>query len=400
MRAHVVVGLGFGDEGKGTMVDYLTRQAKGPVTVVRFNGGSQAGHNVVLPDGRHHTFAQFGSGTLLPNCSTHLSRFMLVDPITLMNEHAHLVSLGCPALHRLTISENALVITEYHKRANVLRERRRGAAAHGTCGMGIGETQMLSTIEGIDLRMGELYDIHSLRNRLTRIRDYYEKEFDCSDWPHEVDCSDWPHEVAVAMELHEIAQQLAVVPEGCPTGDLVFEGAQGVLLDEFHGFHPHTTWSTTTPHNARTLLKEWGWTGTVETIGVTRTYHTRHGRGPFPTEGGSTVAEPHNGPDGSQGAFRQGPLDLMLLNYAIQACGGVDVLAVTHFDAPSRPVCVGYELDGKPIHQIPRKVDLEDWSEAIQRVKPVMASGVIKMPLPVKYASSGPTYRDKWEKAE
>src|ERR687897_1022473 len=94
-RAIILGGLGYGDEGKGTWTDFLARTE--PVhTVVRFNGGAQAGHNVVTPDGRHHTFAQFGSGTL-HGVRTHLSRFMMVDPLALAAEAGHLAELGVAA---------------------------------------------------------------------------------------------------------------------------------------------------------------------------------------------------------------------------------------------------------------------------------------------------------------
>jgi adenylosuccinate synthase len=95
----IVVDLGYGDAGKGTVVDWLcSSHGGGPVhTVVRFNGGAQAGHNVVTTDGRQHTFAQFGSGTFSPRVRTHLSRFMLVDPLALAAEAGHLAALGVPA---------------------------------------------------------------------------------------------------------------------------------------------------------------------------------------------------------------------------------------------------------------------------------------------------------------
>ncbi|MFC7616191.1 adenylosuccinate synthetase [Actinokineospora soli] len=125
-------------------------------------------------------------------------------------------------------------------------------------------------------------------------------------------------------------------------GDLVFEGAQGVLLDQWRGFHPHTTWSTVTPDNARDLLA--GRRATV--IGVTRTYQTRHGAGPFPTEDQSVLArfpERHNGTGEYQGAWRAGHLDAVLLRYAVAACGGVDALAVTHLDADGLSVATSYD---------------------------------------------------------
>src|SRR5687768_225602 len=132
-----VVGLGYGDEGKGTVVDYLTRKHTAH-TVVRFNGGAQAAHNVVTPDGKHHTFAQFGSGTLA-GARTHLSRFMLVNPLDLFNEARHLESLGiADPLQLVTISPDALVTTPLHVAANLIRELQN---QHGSCGKGIGETQ-------------------------------------------------------------------------------------------------------------------------------------------------------------------------------------------------------------------------------------------------------------------
>src|SRR5262245_23559342 len=121
-RAIILGGLGYGDEGKGAWTDFLARTE--PVhTVVRFNGGAQAGHNVVTPDGRHHTFAQLGSGTLVRGVNTHLSRFMLVNPSRLLREDAELQALGVSdGLTRLTIDRRALVTTPFQVAANRLRE--------------------------------------------------------------------------------------------------------------------------------------------------------------------------------------------------------------------------------------------------------------------------------------
>ena len=106
-----VVDLGYGDAGKGAVVDRLCRDG-GVHTVVRFNGGAQAGHNVVTPDGRRHTFAQFGSGTFVPGVRTHLSRFMLVDPLALATEAARLRTLGVrDAFARLTVDRRAPLTT-------------------------------------------------------------------------------------------------------------------------------------------------------------------------------------------------------------------------------------------------------------------------------------------------
>src|SRR5437773_11389748 len=100
-QAIIVIGLAFGDEGKGSIVDFLTRRYNAH-TVVRFNGGPQAGHNVVTSDGRHHTFSQFGSGTFVPGVRTLLSRFVLIEPYAMFKEAAHLNDIGvCDALDRL-----------------------------------------------------------------------------------------------------------------------------------------------------------------------------------------------------------------------------------------------------------------------------------------------------------
>src|SRR3954469_18473147 len=142
-HAFLTVDLGFGDAGKGSIVDFLTRQHTAH-TVVRYNGGAQAAHRVVTagPNSREHVFAQFGSGTLA-GAATHLSRFMLLDPLAMVAEEQHLQALGVPdAFDRTTIDERALVITPFQRAANRLKELARGAGRHGSCGMGIGETMI------------------------------------------------------------------------------------------------------------------------------------------------------------------------------------------------------------------------------------------------------------------
>src|SRR5437763_7917023 len=120
MRAFVVVDLAFGDSGKGLLTDFLVRRT-GARMVVRYNGGAQAGHNVVAPDGRHHTFAQFGAGTLVPGVRTFLSRFVAVHPTALLREEAALAGIGvADAFGRIAVSEAALVITPFHQAANRL----------------------------------------------------------------------------------------------------------------------------------------------------------------------------------------------------------------------------------------------------------------------------------------
>src|ERR1019366_7260396 len=116
--AHIVVGMAYGDEGKGATVDFLVRKRNAGL-VVRFNGGPQALHNVVTPDIRHHGFSQFGSGTFVPGVRTHLSRFMLVNPMNMMEEADHLRILGVlDALERISVDPRALIITPFQREVN------------------------------------------------------------------------------------------------------------------------------------------------------------------------------------------------------------------------------------------------------------------------------------------
>lgn len=370
--ARIVVDLGFGDAGKGTMVDYLAAEC-GSDLVVRFNGGPQAAHNVCLPDARHHTFSQFGSATFQPLVRTLLSQHMLVEPFALRNEWSQLARLGVEdAMQRLYIDERALVISPPQIMANRIRERSRGAGAHGTCGMGIGECVGDSLSAPDDaLRVGDLFDsgllrakLHSALRRksaelgsaelLTHAQGEERRVFEDDAWI----------ETAIAAYQDMLAKARVVSPAQVrflirTAREPVFEGAQGVLLDEELGFHPHTTWSCTTPRNATALLDDCGWDGTREQIGVTRTYSTRHGHGPFPTYRANhhgTIRERHNSSSGWQGDFRSGPLDLVLLRYALEACGNIDRVAVTHLDTLSETggeVCVGYALEGKRWNALP-----------------------------------------------
>ncbi len=131
-EAHLVVDLGFGDAGKGTLTDWLVRR-HGARLVVRFNGGAQAGHNVVTEDGRHHTFAQFGAGSFVPGVRTHLARPTVLHPLAMLVEARHLARKGVPdALERTTVSEGARVITPFHQAAGRLRALARGSGRHGT----------------------------------------------------------------------------------------------------------------------------------------------------------------------------------------------------------------------------------------------------------------------------
>jgi adenylosuccinate synthase len=385
MSAWIVVDLGFGDAGKGSLVDFLVRE-HGAHTVVRFNGGAQAAHNVVLADGTHHTFSQFGSGTFVPGVRTHLSRFMLVDPAALVAEERHLRAVGVTdAFARLSVDRRAIVVTPFQKAANRLREMSRGDGRHGSCGMGIGETMAdFVADEGAVVRVGELLKPRALREKMRAIQARKLREVSSLMLPAGAMVEremgllrDGNAVEEFARLFREVGRRFAIVDSSAETlsavGNVVFEGAQGVLLDEWHGFHPYTTWSTTTFENAETLLAESGYAGEVTRVGAMRAYMTRHGAGPFVTEDAAVrIPEMHNRVNDWQHGFRAGWMDLMMMRYALEVVGGVDGLAVTcldHLEAIGElKVCVGYEAkhegtktrsDTKPVLRVDRTRDLE-----------------------------------------
>lgn len=425
-RASVVVDLGFGDAGKGTVVDFLVRD-RAAHTVIRFNGGAQAGHNVVTADGRHHTFSQLGAGTFAPGVRTYLSRFVVVHPTALLVEERRIREAGVgDALARLTIADEALVTTPHVQALGRLRELARGAAPHGTTGVGVGETVKIS-LEAPELaiRVRDLARPAALRRTLERLREHAA----AAAGPMEALDARAREERAALLSrdvleawLEAIAPLLArpglfVGPEHLgrvlrEPGELVLEGAQGVLLDEWRGFHPHTTWSTCTTENALALLA--GYEGTTERIGVLRSYATRHGAGPFPTEREELrrLDEPHNVDVGWQGRFRRGWLDLPLTRYAL-ACSPVDALALTHLDRvePGWRACVGYDGLDRPLVPAVDPHDLahvEALGAALGRVAPILeptppdlASYVeAALGVQVKLTSHGPRAPDKrWRAA-
>lgn len=361
----IVVGLGFGDEGKGSIVDALCRQ-ENTHTVVKFNGGAQAGHNVVLPDGRHHTFAQFGSGTFA-GAKTYLSEYMLVNPLFLEPERKHLEELGVGTDGLMAVHEDALVTTPFHVAANRLMELQR-TKRHGSCGMGIGETMFRHQEDPEhSVHVRNFFKLDVLVEKLEFLQKHYRSMFEMLV-PNPDEAS--ARELAVLQDPGMIeyciecfygsfSQKYEVVNSNYLQGlikseNLVFEGAQGTLLDELSGFSPYTTWSTTTPHNALSLLNG----KTARVIGVTRAYHTRHGAGPFPTEDVSLLYPDHNCKGPWQGNFRFGSLDLVLLGYASRLASYTEV-AVTCLDhVPEEAsddvrlrVCVDYAKNvGNPWH--------------------------------------------------
>lgn len=406
-RAFAVVDLGFGDAGKGSIVDALTRRHDASL-VVRFNGGCQAAHNVVQPDGRHHLFAQFGAGSF-HGANTHLSQHVLVEPYSLFNEGRSLASTlkvdEGELFRRLTVDPLAKITTPFHKQANHWVEKQRGSDRHGSCGRGIGETMQHYIDTGMALYAHDLAVRGRSRSALSNIYDYYQEKYPSIEFLSDVD--------QLVEDYREFGQDMYLAPDNVVLDHhdtVIFEGAQGVLLDEDWGFPPHVTWSRTTDANVRDIVDayvDWAEGVDLTTYGVMRTYMTRHGAGPLPTETNDLyLPEKHNGEHEWQGAFRIGRFDLTLIQYALRLVD-VDELAITFLDrfmdSPLNMVSHRYEnVTPQDLHEAARNERLG----VIERAVPdyTTVGGVARQFIdwiqdntgkPATIHSYGPTHKDK-----
>lgn len=392
----------FGDSGKGATVDFLTRELQSDLTV-RFSGGSQCAHSVTLEDGRKHIFAQFGSGTLA-GAKTLLTKGMLIDPLNLLIEEEVLSKLAPNPFENLYIDENCIIITPFHRALNRLLETSRGAAKHGSCGHGVWEALR----DSLDRPATSLY-AYDLSNR-KNVRD---KLFSVCKRLSDVAKNDGLNfEIFESYDIEDLAAnycdfyEKVYVIEPNESKNLIntannpiFEGNQGILLDDIHGFAPHITANSTTSDKAFKLLKDCRWQGDkLEIIGCMRAYATRHGAGPFPTESPelSNLLKDENNPTNLwQDNFRFGWLDLELLNYSLNCDRGIDYLAVSHLD----------DLDKLPEWKVCREYENRryDFTKRLDSVKPVYHSvksnGILdeikKLGVPIKILATGPRASDR-----
>lgn len=413
MKAIITVGLGFGDEGKGSVVDYLTREHNAKL-VVRYNGGCQAAHNVVLPDGRHHCFSQFGSGTLA-GADTYLGRNVIIDPIGIKTEAESLYN-NFDLKPNVHIHCQALVTTYYHMLMNKMKE---ASYKHGSCGLGIGETRKYWLDYGNDAIIAkDLRDIYVLRDKLNllkqrflAVQEYWEPEAKkYLDQIYELNVNNY------ARMLHNIYVNMDLVwglPFNNVNDTVIFEGAQGVLLDEYYGFHPHTTWSTTTSLHAEEEIDNI--TSDIEIIGITRSYHTRHGNGPFPTEMYNigkcarkyldikdysfSMKHERNNKNEFQGNFRHGVFDLALFQYALK-CQNVHSVFVTCLDDYRKDVI--YNHNYSTYYKLEPSITLSNYLNCVdydhlnlRKTEDILR--VISKEVDISHISTGPTYKDKKE---
>jgi adenylosuccinate synthase len=369
-KVFILAGLGYGDEGKGAMVDFLVRRY-GASAVVKYTGGPQAAHYVTESGGRWHCFSQFGSGTLVPGVVTHISRHVLIKPQNILVEELELQAKGVTdALQRLTIDPECSLVTPYHAMIGQMLEIQRGTARHGSVGIGVGQAALDRERGNPPLVVKDTFRKEELSKKLKAHRDEKiaigEKILGESSLPEIAALLDHFKNHRDISQLEEEYRLFAgALPAGLISDDeriaallagggpIVFEGAQGALIDCEYGFWPYVTKTGTGIENARELLLPFSDSIDTTAIGILRAYSYRHGPGPLVTEDDALdeeLPEVHNKETKWQGRVRRGWPDLLSIRYALAINGSIDVMAITHLDRLSLlkyvKICTSYQFRG------------------------------------------------------
>jgi adenylosuccinate synthase len=362
MKADLIVGIQWGDEGKGKIVDLLAQKYD---CVARYQGGHNAGHTIVV-DGKTHALHLIPSGILNPKAINIIGNGVVVSPEALIKEMKQFDNL----LGRLFVSESAHMILTFHALIDQAKEILRGEKAIGTTGRGIGPAYS-EKIARAGFRLGELRDIETLS---TRVMDYFAE----NKAIFEAMKIALPSREALVAELNGYAEKLVpflanttqmawkMMDEG---KKILLEGAQGTMLDIDHGTYPYVTSSSTISAGACTGLgvnpKDIG-----KVTGIVKAYCTRVGNGPFPTEDHGEIGERlrkagHEFGTTTGRPRRCGWFDAVACRYAsrLNGCDDLSIMKLDVLDGFDEiQVCVGYEVNGEVIDYLP--LDLEN-------VKPV-----------------------------
>jgi len=348
----VVIGTQWGDEGKGKVVDLLTDRAQ---AVVRFQGGHNAGHTLVI-DGKKTVLHLIPSGVLRADVRCLIGNGVVLSPTALLEELSMLEVNGIPARKRLAISAACPLILPYHIALDQAREQARGKKAIGTTGRGIGPAYE-DKVSRRGIRLGELLDTEHFKERLREVMDYHNFALE-----HYFKATPVDYQQVLEEALSQ-GEQLAALVEDIPGllhglrregANILFEGAQGALLDIDHGTYPFVTSSNTTAGGAATGSGV-GPRDFDYILGIVKAYTTRVGGGPFPTELFDADGD-HMGAKGQEfGATtgrkrRCGWLDTVALRRSLDT-SSVTGLAITKLDVLDGldrvRVCVAYRMDGQ-----------------------------------------------------
>ena len=358
----VVIGMQWGDEGKGKIVDLLTDKA---AAVARFQGGHNAGHTLVI-SGKKTVLHLIPSGILRDGVLCLIGNGVVVSLDALINEAQELIDNGIPVFERLRISPGCPLILPSHVALDIAREKARGSAAIGTTGRGIGpayedkvsrralKVSDLFVREKFAAKLGEVLDYHNFL-----LQNYFKTK--PVDFARTLDAALQTAETIapITVDVTQVLQDLADAGKS-----ILFEGAQGAFLDIDHGTYPYVTSSNTGAAAASTGTGI-GPLNLDYILGIVKAYTTRVGAGPFPTELFDEMGE-HLGTVGAEfGATtgrprRCGWFDAVALRRSI-VNSSVSGLCVTKLDVldglETVRICVGYEIDGDPIAGLPVLVD-------------------------------------------
>lgn len=355
----VVLGTQWGDEGKGKVVDLLTERAQ---YVVRYQGGHNAGHTLVI-NGEKTVLHLIPSGILRENVTSIIGNGVVLAPDALMKEMGELEARGIPVRERLLLSEACPLILPYHVALDNAREKARGAKAIGTTGRGIGPAYE-DKVARRGLRVSDLFNKETFAVKLKEIVDYH--NFQLVNY-YKVEAVDYQSTLDYVLSIADILTAMVVdvseLLDGArKRGDLImFEGAQGTLLDIDHGTYPYVTSSNTTAGGVATGSGI-GPRYVDYVLGIVKAYSTRVGAGPFPTElfdeTGEYLCKQGNEFGATTGRRRRtGWLDAVAVRRAVQI-NSLSGFCLTKLDVldglKEVKICVGYRMpDGREMTTTP-----------------------------------------------
>lgn len=357
MPGLVLLGAQWGDEGKGKVTDYLAERAS---MVVRYQGGNNAGHTVVVGD-EEFKLRLIPSGILYPNTTCVIGNGVVIDPRVLLKELSYLKEKGVDTSN-LRISERAHVIMPYHITIDTLDEEAKGEKKIGTTKNGIGPCYMDKSAR-IGIRINDLMDKEEFAQRLQNALEIKNKllvklyETEPMDFQSLFD-----EYCGYADQLREyVADTSLMIDTALKNGEnVVFEGAQGTLLDLDHGTYPYVTSSNPIASSA-CVGAGVGPTNITQVLGIVKAYTTRVGEGPFPTElsdetGQALQNKGHEFGTVTGRVRRCGWIDMVMLRYAIRL-SGINAIALMKLDVldelPTIKICTHYELDGQKVEAFP-----------------------------------------------
>ena len=383
----VVVGAQWGDEGKGKIVDVLSEKFS---VVARYAGGHNAGHTVII-DGKRFVLQLVPSGVLRPGCQSVIGNGVVLDPIAFLNEVSSLRAAGVAIDGNLFVSDRAHVILPYHRMIELAAENAPGRVKIGTTSRGIGPSYE-DKMGRRGLRVCDLFDLELLRKHIEnacREKNMIAHALFNSE-PLDPDKMYAEYAEASRKLAPFVSDTAAFLNRALGEGrSIMFEGAQGTMLDIDHGTYPFVTSSSATSGGA-VIGTGVAPTSIDSVIAVTKAYCTRVGEGPFPTELFGAQADEIRARGNEFGAVtgrprRCGWLDLPLLRYS-GMINGTCWLVVTKLDVLDSlgeiPVCVGYRIEGKPTEEIPAEAGQWDKIECVYRTMPGWQSstqGIIEL---------------------